>query len=215
MIPLVTAAGAGLMKLGAAIKGGTALKAAAGFGAGLPKAAGAAGMVGGMPGIAKAATAVKTAAKNAPQMAGMIDDGVGILGRIKRGFTPKGFAQNYGMPMGKDLGMAIAPDLMFGGLTMAMTPGDLGDKTLAGLGTAVGGAGGGLVTRGLLGPKSNLGIMMSELGGGLAGDMVGMGVANSMIRAKNGGVTPMEQQGEQQMEELRQQIINDYIRNGQ
>ena len=132
-----------------------------------------------------------------------------------RGFTPEGFAKNYGMPMGKDLGMAIAPDIMFGGLTMAMTPGDLGDKAIAGLGTAVGGAAGGLGARGLIGAKSNMGIMMSELGGGLAGDMVGMNVADSMIRAKNGGVTPMEQQGDQQMEELRQQIINDYIRNGQ
>jgi len=212
-LPLITKAGAGLMKLGSALKGGTALKAAAGFGAGLPKAA-AAG-VGGMPGVARAATAAKAAATKAPQMAGMVDDGVGLLGRIKRGFTPAGFAANYGTPMTKDLGMAIAPDIMFGGLTMAMTPGDLGDKTLAGLGTAVGGAGGGLVTRGLLGPKSNMGIMMSELGGGLAGDMVGMNVADSIIRAKNGGSTPMEKQGEQQMEELRQQIINEYIRNGQ
>lgn len=211
----ITAAGAGLMKLGAFLKGGAALKTAAGFGAGLPKAA-ATSVVRGMPGIAhKATTAAKAAATKAPQITGAVDDGISLLDKFKRGFTPSGFAANYGTPMGKDLGMAIAPDLMFGGLTMAMTPGDLGDKTLAGLGTAVGGAGGGLLARGLLGPRSNMGIMMSELGGGLAGDMAGMQVSNALIRAKNGGVTPMEEQGSQQMEELRQQIIDEYIRNGQ
>ena len=206
------------MKLGAAIKGGTALKAAAGFGAGLPKAAGAAGMIGGMPGIAKAATAVKTAAKDVPQMAGMVDDGVGILGRIKRGFSPKGFVENYTGGTGNmtdNLGMALAPDLMFGGLTMAMTPGDLGDRTIAGLGSAVGGAGGGLLARGILGPRSNMGMMMAEMGGSVAGDAVGMSAANAMMRAKGGGQTPYEKESEKQMEELRQQIINEYIRNGQ
>ena len=142
----------------------------------------------------------------------MADD-AGIVDRVRRGLTStEGFAKNLGVPMSKDeLLMTVAPDLMFGGLAMATTEGDLGDKLLAGAGSAVGGVAGGLGARGVLGPKSGLGILATEMGGGIAGDMVGMGVADSLIRAKNGGMTPAEQKYAQQDQAYQQQIIDDFL----
>ena len=133
-LPLITKAGAGLMKLGSAMKGAGAAKSL--------------GMNAAYLGKGKAAAATKVA----PKMAGAADDSLGILGRIKRGVTSKeGFLDNYGRPISQDLGMALAPDLMFGGLTTLMTPGDLADKAIAGAGTAIGGAAGGITARGVLG----------------------------------------------------------------
>ena len=48
-------------------------------------------------------------------------------------------------------------DAFFGGLSALNTPGDLGDKALAGIGSAAGGVAGGIGMRGVLGPKSGLG----------------------------------------------------------
>jgi hypothetical protein len=195
-LPLITKAGAGLMKIGSAMKGAGAAKSL--------------GMNAAYLGKGKAA-----AAKVAPKMAGATDDSLGILGKIKRGLTSKeGFLDNYGRPIQQDLGMALAPDLMFGGLTALMTPGDLADKAIAGAGTAVGGAAGGIAARGVFGPKSNLGILAAELGGGIAGDTVGMGVTDSILRMKGGGMTPYEKQaaaGNQEYEnQLRAQIMAEY-----
>ena len=57
----------------------------------------------------------------------------------------KGLLDLFKLPggqfMGKgDLAMRLAPDIMFGGLEAAMTPGDLVDKGLAGAGSALGGS---------------------------------------------------------------------------
>ena len=109
-----------------------------------------------------------------------------------RGLTAEGFKKNIGIPMNKqDIAFAVAPDLLFGGMA-ATTEGDIVDKALAGAGSAAGGIVGGLGLRGVVGPKSGLGIMGSEMVGGMIGDQVGYGVANSLIRAKHGGMTPME-----------------------
>ena len=132
--------------------------------------------------------------------------------KVGRGLTPGGFAKNLGVPMTKtDIAMTVAPDLLFGGMAAAMTPGDIGDKAIAGLGSAVGGVAGGLGTRGLLGPKSGLGILGSEMVGGMVGDQVGMGVADSIIRAKNGGMTPMEQQARAADEAYRAQLYDQFL----
>ena len=204
-IPLIGAAGAGLLKLGAAIKGMGAAKAATGL-----------GMNAAYLGKGKAAaTAAKAATKVAPRMAGAADDGIGLLGKIKRGLTSKeGFLDNYGRPINQDLGMALAPDLMFGGLTALMTPGDLADKAIAGAGTAIGGAAGGIAARGVFGPKSGLGILAAELGGGIAGDTVGMAATDTILRAKGGGMTPYEKQAAganvEYEQQLRAQIMAEY-----
>lgn len=132
--------------------------------------------------------------------------------KIGRSVTPKGFAKNLGMPMTKqDIMMTVAPDLMFGGLAAATTEGDIVDKALAGVGSAAGGIAGGVGLRGVLGPKSGLGILGTEMVGGIVGDQVGMGMANAAIRAKHGGMTPAEQNYVAQDENYKRQIIDQFL----
>jgi len=203
-IPLLTKAGAGLAKLGTAMKGAGAAKSlgmnAAYLGKG--KAAKMAGNLGS-----------KMASKPAVSTAANLADDVGIIGRMRRGLTSvDGFKKNLGVPMTRDdLMMTVAPDLLFGGLAAVTTEGDIVDKTIAGLGSAAGGIGGGLGARGVFGPKSGLGILTAEMAGGIGGDMVGMGVANSLIRAKNGGMTPAEAAYGAKDEAYRQQIIDEFL----
>ena len=144
-------------------------------------------------------------------------DGASQLEKIKRGLTSvEGFKKNLGIPMNnQEIAFAVAPDLLFGGMAAATTEGDIVDKALAGAGSAAGGIVGGLGLRGALGPKSGLGIMGSEMIGGMVGDQVGYGAANSLIAAKNGGQTPAEQRmmAEQQQyeEQLRSQMYDQFL----
>ena len=204
-IPLLTKAGAGLAKLGTAMKGAGAAKSLGMNAAYLGKGK-ATKMAGGL--------ASKMSGKPAASTAANLADDLGILGRMKRGLTSvEGFKKNLGVPMSRDdIMMTVAPDLLFGGLAAATTEGDLADKAIAGLGSAAGGIGGGLGLRGVLGPKAgSLGMLTTEMVGGIGGDMVGMNVADSLIRAKHGGMTPAEQRYGQQDEAYRQQIIDQFL----
>lgn len=132
--------------------------------------------------------------------------------KIGRSISPEGFAKNLGTPMSKtDIAMTVAPDLLFGGMAAAMTPGDIVDKTIAGVGSAAGGIAGGIGMRGVLGPKSALGVLGTEMVGGMVGDQIGMGVADNIIRAKHGGMTPMEQQYAAQDEAYKQQLYDQFL----
>lgn len=116
----------------------------------------------------------------------------GSLGLKGGKWAGQRIARNIG-PMGKaELAMTLGPDVLFGGMAAAMTPGDLGDKAIAGVGSAVGGAAGGLGLRGLWGTKNPIGILGAEMVGGIGGDMIGMQGADALIRMKGGGTTPME-----------------------
>ena len=141
-----------------------------------------------------------------------MSDKAGVVDRVKRGFTPEGFAKNLGTPMTKeDIAMTVAPDLLFGGITAATTEGDLADKAIAGLGSAAGGIAGGIGGRGLLGPKSGIGILGTEMIGGMVGDQVGYGVADSIIRAKHGGATPAEQSMAAADEAYKKQLYDQFL----
>ena len=120
------------------------------------------------------------------------------------GVTPGNIAMNFG------------PDLLFGGLQGVMTPGDLGDKLVAGTTTAVGGAMGGVGAVGMLGKhKNNPALrLMGEMGGGIAGDMVGQSVGDSILRIKGGGVTPYERQAMEADAEYRRQIEAELMSQG-
>ena len=63
----------------------------------------------------------------------------------------------------------------------------------------------------LLGPKSPLGILGTEMVGGILGDQIGYGAANSIIRAKHGGMTPTEKLLAEQDEEYRSQIVEEFL----
>jgi len=120
------------------------------------------------------------------------------------GVTPTNIATNFG------------PDIFFGAMQGAMTPGDLGDKLIAGTTTAVGGAMGGVGAVSVLpGAKTNAGMrMLAEMGGGYGGDMMGQMVGDGLLRAKGGGTTPWEklqQEGDQQYrQQLEREILAKY-----
>ena len=190
-LPLAVApAAAGLGKLGLALKGlFGAGKAAAGL-SGAKQLA--------IPGLAKAATGGKMGAIK--RFAGQaLNDYMG-----PGGVTPGNLAVNFG------------PDLLFGGLQGIMTPGDLGDKLIAGTTTAVGGAMGGVGAVGMLGKhKNNPALrLMGEMGGGIAGDMVGQSVGDSIMRVKGGGMTPYEREAMLADAEYRRQIEAELVAQG-
>ena len=185
----IPALGAKLKAALAALKGGAMIGKAAKAGMGTYKALSKAGLP-----------------KSVARFAG---DKVNKMGR---GLSVEGFKKNLGVPMTKgDIAMTVAPDLLFGGFAAATTEGDLVDKALAGAGSAIGGATGGIGARGLLGPKSGLGILGTEMVGGILGDQVGYGAAESLIRAKHGGMTPAEKQMAAADAAYRQQLYDQFL----
>ena len=134
------------------------------------------------------------------------------VSKIGRGFTAEGFKKNLGIPMTKgDIAATVAPDLFFGGMAALNTEGDIIDKTLAGVGAASGGIVGGLGLRGVLGPKSTLGVIGTEMAGSYLGDPLGYGAAEALIRAKHGGMTPAEKQMAATDEAYRQQLYDQFL----
>ena len=143
------------------------------------------------------------------RMAGNALKGIKSLGA--KGLTRAGYIDESGV-RGIELGMALAPDLLFGGVAGALTPGDLGDKALAATGSALGGALGGVALRGAAGfkgqtPLGGLGALGTEMVGSVSGDIGGMYVADHVIRAKGGGMTPWEKE-----QFLQTQIMEDEMR---
>jgi len=117
-----------------------------------------------------------------------------------------------------DAALMLGPDLLFGGLAGMMTPGDLGDKLIAGSSTAIGGAAGGIGMRGALGGiapemlKNRASLQMgAELVGGIGGDMAAAGISDNILRIKGGGQTPYEKMAAEQQKELEQQILSQYL----
>ena len=117
------------------------------------------------------------------------------------GITPENLAVNFGMDAG------------FGIMQGINTPGDLGDKLIAGTTSAVGGAMGGIGAVSLIpGAKTNAGMrIMSEFGGGWAGDMGGQMIGDGLMRAKGGGTTPWEKVQQSADQEYRQQLERDIL----
>ena len=193
MIPLVAAAGAGLAKLG--------------IGAKLASAVGMAkGLAGGAKATQLAIPGLMGAAKGAATKGGM--------GAVKK-FAGKALADYMG-PGGvtaKNLAANFGMDAAFGIYQGAMTPGDLGDKLIAGVGTGVGGAMGGVGLVSALGKHKNSALprMGAELAGNLVGDMGGQMISDQVLRAKGGGTTPWEklqQEGDQQYRsEIERQML--------
>ena len=170
--------------------------------------------LGKMVGGVKTATAMGAAAKLAGKSM------LGAAGTRMAGPKLASFGSRFMSTMPKtagEIGMRVAPDAIFGTLAGAMTPGDLGDKLIAGTTATVGGATGGLVGRGLVGaaaPKLLNNPMVditTEMVGGLSGDMAGQGVADALLRLKGGGTTPYEKMAAEQQRELEQQILRGYL----
>lgn len=135
--------------------------------------------------------------------------------------VPKSVGDATQMIVGKDLynnqGQLIArlaPDALFGVITGAMTPGDVGDKLIAGTASAAGGGIGGIAA-GRLANAAKLGQtagFLADMGGSIAGDMVGMKLADDAMRIKGGGTTPMEKEMLQQDAIYRAQLEQELMR---
>jgi hypothetical protein len=116
--------------------------------------------------------------------------------------------------MGKgELTLRLLPDILFGGLEGAMTPGDIGDKLIAGTSTALGGSLGGLGLGRLGGTNQVLGTGL-DIGGSILGDFAGRAVGDQIQRGKDKvaggkGLTAYERLNEKDREKLEQLIRED------
>ena len=178
------------------------------------KLASAVGMAKGLVGGAKATQLAIPGLMGAGKAAAAQTAARGGLGAVKK-FAGKALADYMG-PGGVtagNLARNFGFDAALGLYQGAMTPGDLGDKLIAGVGTGVGGAVGGIgLVSGLGKYKNNdLARMGAELTGNLVGDMGGQIVSDGILRAKGGGTTPWEklqQEGDQQYrQEIERQML--------
>lgn len=126
---------------------------------------------------------------------------LGLAGKMKSNMGSTLKAMSPG-----EIAMTTMPDLAFGGMAAAFTPGDATDKALAGIGSAAGGVLGGFGIRGAFGVTHPLKGMAIDLGGSVVGDMAGMKAADEITRIRHGGVTPMEQEQLKYQKQLEDQI---------
>ena len=176
----------------------------------LPLVGGAAALLAKLGGGAAARAAAGTAAKKL------------ILPTAAKAVGKKGIGRMAGDAvkryMGGDINfqnvaMNFGPDAFFGAMQGAATPGDLGDKIIAGVSTGVGGALGGVGAVSLLpGATTNNAMrMLGEFGGGYGGDMVGQMVGDTVLRAKGGGTTPWEKVQMDQDQQYRAQLEREML----
>lgn len=131
-------------------------------------------------------------------------------------YLTKGLETNGKLDMAQ-VGMRVVPDAVFGGLAALQTPGDLGDKVIAGTSSALGGTLGGLALGGLT--RNPLGSLALDTVGSLGGDQLGYMAGDALMRAKDKlgggkGQTPYERLGEKEQrimaERMRRQILTEY-----
>ena len=109
-----------------------------------------------------------------------------------------------------EIAFRVAPDLGFGVFEAAMTPGDLGDKLIAGGGSALGGVTGGLLL-GKLGGNNQMLANALDMAGSIGGDFAGRAASEQVLRGKDKlfggeGQTPYERMNDEQLELLKQQV---------
>ena len=149
-----------------------------------------------LPAILKGGTAAKTAA------AATTAAKAGKLAKIGR-FASQALGANKG-----EVAMRVIPDIGFGIMGGAMTPGDLGDKLIAGTAQAAGGILGG-VGAGAAAKAAGMGStgqLIADQLGSVAGDFASIPVADAAMRIKGGGSTPYERQAAEADAAYRKQI---------
>ena len=109
-----------------------------------------------------------------------------------------------------NLGFRVLPDIAFAGLEAALTPGDLVEKGLAGLGSGVGSLSGGFALGRLGGKNQNLATlldMVGSVGGDFGGRYVSDMAARGYDRLKGGqGLTAYERMGAEQQQQFKEQV---------
>ena len=82
------------------------------------------------------------------------------------------------------IALRVVPDVGFGVLEGAMTPGDLGDKVLAATGSSVGSLAGG-IGLGKLGGKSQVARQLLDMAGSVGGEFAGRSASEAAQRGKD------------------------------
>ena len=136
----------------------------------------------------------------------------------------KGFL-NPGQMSTIDKVMRFGPDIGFGALAAAQTPGDLGDKAIAFGSAAGGGLLGGLGSAGAVrhfGKKMDPQALQAAMGaadmfGSIGGDMVAMPIGDTVARGKDAlmggkGETAFERMGSAQQEQMRKEMEASILR---
>ena len=164
-----------------------------------------------IPLLGKALTALKggAAVAKAGGIKRLAGDALGNTGRF--------LLNNAGSNKTEVIGR-LAPDIGFGILSGAMTPGDLGDKLIAGGTQALGGAVGGIGAAGLAKKVGAGGTtqFLADIGGSYGGDFVGMAVGDGIMRGKDKlmggeGLTPYERANKDYQEQMRIQMEQEIL----
>ena len=117
-----------------------------------------------------------------------------------------------------EMALRVVPDIGSGVYTAALTPGDLGDKIIAGGTQVLSSVSGGLLG-GKLGGNNQILSNILDMGGSYAGDFGGMMIGDNAQRLKDKlmggeGLTAWERMGAEQQaqyaQELEQQILTQY-----
>ena len=114
-----------------------------------------------------------------------------------------------------ELALRLGQDALGGAMAAAYTPGDLGDKLIAGTSATLGGAVGGLAL-GKLGGKGLLGTGL-DMAGSIGGDLLASRVGEEVMKGKSymqgeGYRTPYQKLGDEQQEALAAAIQQDIMR---
>ena len=125
-----------------------------------------------------------------------------------------------GMTKGQ-IAQRLAPDAIFGGMAAMQTPGDIGDKLIAGGTQFVGGGLGGLATARLakgLGASEGL-QTIADFAGSYGGDFAGMAAGDTIQRGKDKlmggeGRTAYERMSDEQQRQFAEQIRQQTLMGG-
>ncbi len=109
------------------------------------------------------------------------------------------------------LGIRFIPDAIGGTIVGATTPGDFGDKLIAGTTDALAGAIGGVGLSGAARLKGNLGIA-ADIAGSMGGAYGSMPIADQLLRAKDSisggsGQSPYDKLNEQRTKEIENALL--------
>ena len=114
-----------------------------------------------------------------------------------------------------EMAARLSMDALGGMMAAAYTPGDLGDKLIAGTAATVGGAGGGLLL-GKLGKGNPMLGTALDFAGSIGGDMLASRVGEEVMKGKSyvmgeGYASPWEKMGAEQQQILADQIRKDIL----
>lgn len=170
-------------------------------------------LLGSAAGFAKGLVGLGAGAKaaGAAKLGGTLASKVGSVGRMAgtRLANTIGNVNPLTAEGATNLATQFGLDAAFGIMQGAAMPGDIADKTITGVGTAVGGGLGGVALSSLLPTKlrNNTALRMgTEVIGGFAGDALGQGASDALLRVKGGGTTPFEKVQTAQDQEYRKQL---------